>query len=94
MYVYGSFCSPTVHEISSLNAGKRGQLQEKKPSEGRSQPLVRERTFGHFCRKFQLPWNAVEGELSACLRDDGVLEVSVKTQDADEAERRKAVSIS
>lgn len=50
--------------------------------------LIKERSFGFFCRKFQLPANVAEDSIKATM-EQGVLQVSVGLKSETEPTKKK-----
>ncbi|KEP63473.1 UNVERIFIED_CONTAM: heat shock protein HSP21 [Hammondia hammondi] len=80
----------TDHAITI--SGTRDRLNDKELYGEKSRELIKERAFGHFCRKFQLPTNAVEDAVTAAMTG-GVLEITVETREEEASHTKKKIQI-
>ncbi|CBZ55187.1 putative small heat shock protein 21 [Neospora caninum Liverpool] len=85
--------SVEVDDHAIIISGTRDRLKDKDLFGEKSRELIKERAFGHFCRKFQLPTNAVEESVSATMTG-GVLEVTVETREQETSQTKKKIEIS
>ncbi|PFH34222.1 heat shock protein HSP21 [Besnoitia besnoiti] len=82
-----------VDDHAIIISGTRSVLDEKELFGQSGRELIKERAFGRFCRKFQLPSNAVEDAVTASIAN-GILEVTVETREADAPHTKKKIEVS
>lgn len=73
-------------------AGDRPKVDLKATYGDNMKCLVTERNFGFFCRRFQLPPNAIEDTVSASM-ENGVLFVRISTSDSKPTPEKKKINI-